>query len=599
MRTDRIRNFSIIAHIDHGKSTLADRFLLRTGVITEREFREQMLDDMDLERERGITIKAHTITLPYELDGERYTLNLIDTPGHVDFNYEVSRSLTACEGALLLADASQGMEAQTLANAYLALEAELEIIPVVNKIDLPMADVEGVVEEFVQFLGCDESEVLKVSAKSGEGVEEVLRALVERVPPPRGEAEGPPRALIYDSKYDDYRGVVASLRLMDGRLATGDKIEMKATGRSYEITELGTFVRGLRPRRELGVGEVGYLIASIKDINDVRVGDTVTTAGSEIQPLPGYQQPKPMVYCGLYPSAQETFEALRKALDRLALNDSSFTFQPENTGALGFGFRCGFLGLLHMEIVQERLERESGIEIVQTAPNVTYQLLLTDGGEIEVHSPSDVPDPTRIKEFREPVAKLQVMVPQEHIGAVMTLAEERRAEYGGIEYLHGGQRALLTYEVSFAEIVFDFHDKLKSATRGYGTMDYEIVGYRPADLAKVEILVHGQPVDALSMILPRDEAETRARRVLIRLRREIPRHLFQVALQASIGGRVIARENIKPLAKNVTAKCYGGDITRKRKLLERQKEGKQRLKSIGNVTVPQEAFLSVLSREED
>jgi len=596
---ERIRNFSIIAHIDHGKSTLADRFLLRTGVITEREFREQMLDDMDLERERGITIKAHTITLPYVHEGVEYILNLIDTPGHVDFNYEVSRSLTACEGALLLADASQGMEAQTLANAYLALDAELEILPVINKIDLPTADLDGVSEEFEQFLGCDADEILRVSAKTGDGVPDCLAAIVERVPAPAGDPGAPPRALIYDSRYDDYRGVIASIRLMDGTLTVGDRIRMIATGRVHEITELGIFRREMQPRKRLSVGEVGYLVASIKDIADVRVGDTVTRDGCDVEPLPGYQQPRPMVYCGLYPAASESFETLRKGLDRLALNDSALAYQPENTGALGFGFRCGFLGLLHMEIVQERLERESDVDLIQTAPNVTYEILLTDGTAVEVHSPADVPDPTRIREFREPVAKLQILVPHEFIGNVMALAEDRRADYKGIEYMHGGSRALLTYEVAFAEIVFDFYDKLKSATRGYGTMDYEITGYRSADLAKVDILVHGQPVEALSMVLPKAEAERRARRILIRLRREIPRHLFQVALQASIGGKVIARENIQALSKNVTAKCYGGDITRKRKLLEKQKEGKKRMRSIGMVTVPQEAFLTVLARDED
>ncbi|MHC4885161.1 MAG: translation elongation factor 4 [Planctomycetota bacterium] len=599
MRPTHIRNFSIIAHIDHGKSTLADRFLLKTGVITEREFREQMLDDMDLERERGITIKANTITLPHTYNGEEYILNLIDTPGHVDFGYEVSRSLTACEGALLLADASQGMEAQTLANAYLAIEAELEILPVINKIDLPMTDIEGVNEEFIQFLGCEESEILKTSAKTGEGVESALDAIIERVPAPQGDPTSAPRALIYDSKYDDYRGVVASIRVVDGTLRKGDKIKMCSTGRSHEITELGIFGKEMESRKELSVGEVGYLIAAIKNINDVRVGDTVTTAGSDVDPLPGYEQPKPMVYCGLYPSASENFENLRKALERLALNDSSFTFEPESSSALGFGFRCGFLGLLHMEIVQERLERESDVDLVQTAPNVTFKVLMTDETLFEVHSPGDVPDPSRIKEYHEPVAKLQIMVPQEHIGAVMTLAEERRATYSGLEYLHGGRRALMTYEVSFAEIVFDFHDKLKSATRGYGTMDYEIIGYRPAKLAKVDVMVHGERVDALSMILPRDVAEKRARRVLIKLRREIPRHLFQVALQAAIGGKVIARENISAMSKNVTAKCYGGDISRKRKLLEKQKEGKKRMKSIGSVTVPQKAFMVVLSREDE
>ncbi|MFH0910365.1 MAG: translation elongation factor 4 [Planctomycetota bacterium] len=599
MKQSRIRNFSIIAHIDHGKSTLADRMLLKTGVISERDFREQVLDDMDLERERGITIKAHTITLPYVHRGEAHVLNLIDTPGHVDFSYEVSRSLAACEGALLLADATQGMEAQTLANAYLALEANLEIVPIVNKIDLAAADCEGVSEEFQQFLGCRREQVLLVSAKTGAGLDAVFDALIERIPPPGGDPGAPPRALIYDSVYDDYRGVIASIRMVDGRLRRGERITMLSTGRVHEVDELGIFGRDLEPREELGVGEVGYLIAGIKNLHEVRVGDTVTTVGSGARPLPGYQQPKPMVYCGLYPSANENFESLRKALDRLALNDSSFTFQPESSEALGFGFRCGFLGLLHMEIVQQRLERESDVDLVQTAPNVTYEVVKTNGEVVEVHSPSDVPDPSVVEEFREPAAQLDILIPQEYIGAVMALAENRHADYRGIEYLHGGRRALLHYIVPFAEIIFDFHDKLKSATRGYGTMDYEVTGFRPADLAKVDILVHGQPVDALSMILPREAAAKRARRVLIRLRREIPRHLFQVMLQAAIGGKIIARENIAPLAKNVTAKCYGGDITRKRKLLEKQKEGKKRMKSIGSVRVPQKAFLAVLQRDDE
>lgn len=598
MRAEKIRNFSIIAHIDHGKSTLADRVLLRTGVITEREFRAQILDDMDLERERGITIKAHTITIPFNYKGEDYIFNLIDTPGHVDFSYEVSRSLAACEGALLLADASQGMEAQTLANAYLAIDADLEIIPVVNKIDLPTADFEAVAEEFEQFLGCDIESVLKTSAKTGEGVEEALAAIVERIPHPKGDINAAPRALIYDSYYDDYKGVIVSIRMVDGTLRKGDSIKMLSTGQTHEITDIGIYGKKMEPRKELSVGEVGYLVAAIKNIKDVSIGDTITTAKSSVEPLPGYEQPKAMVYCGFYPSATETYENLRKALERLALNDSSFTFQAESSSALGFGFRCGFLGLLHMEVIQERLERESGVEIVQTAPNVTYEILKTDDTTLEIHSPSDVPAANFIKEFREPVVKLQVMAPDEYIGAIMNLAEDRRATYKGIEYLHGGKRALLTYEVSFAEIVFDFYDKLKSATRGYGTMDYEIIGYRKASLSKVEILVHGESVDALSMILPKEDAEKRARRILIKLRREIPRHLFQVALQATIGGKVIARENISALSKNVTAKCYGGDITRKRKLLEKQKEGKKRMKSIGSVTVPQEAFLTILSRDE-
>ncbi len=599
MRTENIRNFSIIAHIDHGKSTLADRLLLKTGVITQREFREQILDDMDLERERGITIKAHTITIPYEYKGEKYILNLIDTPGHVDFSYEVSRSMAACEGALLLADASQGMEAQTLANAYLAIEADLDIIPVVNKIDLPTADFDAVGEEFEQFLGCDISEVLKTSAKTGEGIDDALAAIIEKIPAPTGDKDAPPRALIYDSFYDDYRGVIVSIRMVDGTLKKGDKIKMISMGRTHEITDIGIFGKKMEARKELSVGEVGYLVAAIKDIKDVRIGDTITSAKDTVEPLPGYEQPMAMVYCGFYPAVSETYEGLRKALDRLALNDSSFSYQPESSSALGFGFRCGFLGLLHMEIIQERLERESGIEIVQTAPNVTYEILKTNGTVMEVHSPADVPTANFISEFREPVVKLQIMIPEEFIGAVMTLAEDRKATYKGIEYLHGGTRALLSYDVSFAEIIFDFYDKLKSATRGYGTMDYEVAGYRKANLTRVDILVHGEPVDALSMILEKETAEKRARKILLKMRREIPRHMFQVTLQATIGGKIIARENISAMSKNVTSKCYGGDITRKRKLLEKQKEGKKRMKSIGSVIVPQKAFMTILSRDED
>lgn len=599
MRPDRIRNFAIIAHIDHGKSTLSDQFLLQTGAISERGFRAQVLDDMDLERERGITIKAHPVSIMHTYKGEEYLLNLIDTPGHVDFAYEVSRSLAACEGSLLLADASQGIEAQTLANAYLAIESNHEIIPVISKIDLPAAITDIVSEEFCDFLGCAPADIHLTSGKTGIGVPELLDAICEKIPAPAGTTDAPPRALIFDSEYDDYRGVIAYIRMVDGTLNKGDKIRMLATGREYEITDMGVFRPKMTQVKNLSVGEVGYLVAAIKNIEDVRVGDTITTALHGTQdPLPGYEQPQPMVYCGLYPSAQETYENLRHALDRLKLNDSSLQFEPETSAALGLGFRCGFLGLLHMEIVQERLERESNLDLVQTAPTVTYQILLTNGNTLNVHSPSDVPDPTYIKEFREPIAKVQIMVPKEYIGTVMCLVEDRRSIHGPIEYL-GGRRALLHFEMPLSEIVYDFYDKLKSATRGYGTLDYEFFEYREAQLSKVDILVHGQPVDALSMVLPREVADKRARKILIRLRQEIPRHLFQVALQAAIGGKVIARENISALSKNVTAKCYGGDITRKRKLLENQKEGKKRMKSIGSVSVPQEAFFAVLSREDD
>ncbi len=599
MRTDRIRNFSIIAHIDHGKSTLADRLLLATGRVSEREFRAQFLDDMDLERERGITIKARSVNLVYErAKKEEYLFNLIDTPGHVDFSYEVSRSLAACEGVLLVVDASQGIEAQTVANAYLAISHDLAVIPVVNKIDLPAALPEAVQEELVAFLGCDPEEVIFVSAKTGEGVPEVLEAIVERIPPPGGREDAPLRALVFDANYDDYRGVISHVRVVDGALERGDRIGMLQAGRTLEATEIGVFTPRMEQVARLGTGQVGYVVGNLKDLRSVNVGETFHLEDTEVAPLPGYQEPQPMVYCGFYPSVAENFENLRKALDRLALNDSSFTYQPETSQALGFGFRCGFLGLLHMDIVHERLERESDLDLVKTAPNVTYEVLKTDGTLINVHSPDEVPDRTGIEEFREPIVRLQIMVPKEFVGTVMMMAEERRAEYKALEYI-GGRRALLTYEVPFAEIVFDFYDKLKSGTRGYGTMDYEVLGYRAADLVRLEILVHGTPVDALSTICLRLQADRRGRAILQRLRKEIPRHMFQVALQAAVGGKIVARENIAPLRKNVTAKCYGGDITRKRKLLEKQKEGKKRMRSVGNVTVPQEAFLSVLEARDD
>ena len=599
MNPKQIRNFSIIAHIDHGKSTLADRILLATGLVTEREFRSQYLDGMDLERERGITIKAHPVTARYlRPNGEACQINFIDTPGHVDFSYEVSRALAACEGVLLIVDATQGIEAQTVANAYLALAHDLVIIPVVNKIDLPSACPDDIRDEIVDFLGCKPEDVIYASAKTGQGVPSILEAIVERVPPPPGDPAAPFRGLIFDSVYDDYRGVITYLRVMDGDVRKGDKVEMLSTGASYEVTELGIFQPGMTPARALFAGQTGYVVGNLKNIRAVKVGDTLADAGSGAKPLPGYVEPKSMVYCGLYPSSTENFENLRKAIDRLALNDASFDYAPESSAALGHGFRMGFLGLLHMEVVQERLERESDLDLVQTAPTVTYEIAMTDGSVLEIHSPADVPDPSRIEQFREPMVKVEIMAPKEYIGAVMQLAEERRGRHKGIGYI-GGRRALLHYELPFAEIVFDFYDKLKSSTRGYGTMDYEFIGYRAADLVKMDILIHGQPVDALSMVCLREQADRRGRKILERLRKEIPRHMFQVALQAAVGSRIVARENIAPFRKNVLAKCYGGDITRKRKLLEKQKEGKKRMRSIGNVTVPQKAFLSVLDARDD
>jgi len=597
--SESIRNFAIIAHIDHGKSTLADRMLLGTGVVTEREFHEQLLDNMDLERERGITIKASAVTMPLDLDGKRYQLNLIDTPGHVDFNYEVSRSLAACEGAILLVDATQGVEAQTVANAYLATEAGLDIIPVVNKIDLPAAHPEEVAEEMEHVLGIPAEEVLQVSAKSGHGVDDVLRAVVDQVRPPQGNRDGKLRALIFDAVYDDYRGVVVHTRVVDGSLRRGARIRMMQRGTVHEVTEVGRFSPHMRKSKGLFAGDVGYVIAGIKQLKDVKVGDTVTLETDRAdRALPGYREAKPMVFCGLYPANNTDYEALRKAIEKLAVNDAAFQYQPETSGALGFGFRCGFLGLLHMEIFQERLERESGIEVIQTAPNVSYEVLTRGGEELTVESPSQLPENGQIEEFREPVVRAQLIVPAEYIGNIMKLSEERRGRYVRTEYL-STKRVILEYDLPLAEIVYDFYDKLKSGTRGYGTMDYEFRGYFAGRLARLDIMVAGQRVDALATVVHQAVAERRGRAVLRKLRKSIPRHLFQIALQAGIGAKVVARENIAPLRKDVTAKCYGGDITRKRKLLERQREGKKRMKSIGQVTVPQEAFLAVLGTGEE
>jgi len=599
MRAETIRNFAIIAHIDHGKSTLADRLLLKTGVVSERDFHNQILDDMDLERERGITIKASPVTLPYKQGAVEYTLNLIDTPGHVDFSYEVSRALAACEGAILLVDASQGVEAQTVANAYLATEAGLDLIPVISKIDLPGAHPEEVIEEMHNILDIDPAEILRVSAKTGEGVDEVLRAVVARIRPPAGSQDAELRALIFDAEYDDYRGVVIHVRTFDVRLKAGQKIRMIQAGQVYEVTEVGRFAPRLLPAPELAAGDVGYIVAGIKLLQDVGVGDTVTLHDRPATvALPGYREAKPMVFCGLYPANNTDFESLRKAIEKLSLNDAAFHWAPETSGALGFGFRCGFLGLLHMDIVQERLERESGLDVIQTAPNVSYEVKLRSGEVVTVESPAALPEHGDIEEFREPVVRTELIIPAEHIGAIMKLAEERRGKYVRTEYL-SPKRVILEYDLPLAEIVYDFYDKLKSATHGYGTMDYSFRGYFPSELARLDIMVAGERVDALATVVHRSVAERRGRQVLVKLRKTIPRHLFQIALQAAIGGHIIARENIAPMRKDVTAKCYGGDITRKRKLLEKQKEGKKRMKNIGSVTVPQEAFLAVLTAGEE
>jgi GTP-binding protein LepA len=596
--TSQIRNFCIIAHIDHGKSTLADQFLVKTGTLQEREMREQTLDSMDLERERGITIRMHPVTLYYTHRGQEYELNLIDTPGHVDFHYEVSRSLAACEGAILLVDAFQGVQAQTVANAFMALEANLKIIPVLNKIDLPQARPDHVIAEMEQALLIDPAEVLRVSAKTGFGVDELMAAVIERIPPPQGDVQSPLKALVYNSHFDTYKGVVVYVRIMDGQLRMGQKIRFMRSGREFVVTEVGRFRPAMTRCEELSAGEVGYFTANIKTLEYVNIGDTVTDAlRPAAEPLPGYKEPKPMVFSGLYPVNNEDFEDLREALARLKLNDSSFTYQPEVSDGLGFGFRCGFLGMLHREIIQQRLERECDIELVQTAPNVTYEILKRDGTVITVHGPQDVPDAGQIQEFREPIVRVSFLIPAENIGTIMQLCTDRRGTFVRTEYL-SPKRVSLVYEMPLAEVIYDLYDKLKSITHGYGTMDYEFIGFRPADLVKLDILVHGNRVDALSVIVHRSQAERRGRAILKKLREQIDRHLFEVALQAAIGSRIVARENIAPLRKNVTAKCYGGDITRKRKLWAKQAEGKKRLKQIGKVEVPQEAFLAVLEQED-
>ena len=591
--TARIRNFCIVAHIDHGKSTLADRLLERCGAVSNREMREQMLDSMDLERERGITIKAQAVRLNYRAPGgEEYVLNLIDTPGHVDFTYEVSRSLAACEGAVLLVDAVQGVEAQTLANAVLAVEGGLEIVPVVNKIDLAAADADRVAGEIATVLGVSPDEVLRVSAKSGAGVEELLEAIVARVPPPQGDEGDPLRALVFDSYYDTYRGVVCYLRVRDGRISTGDRLRFMATGESPPADEVGVLTPRAVPVATLGPGEVGYLITGVKEIDRLRVGDTLTRADRPATDLlPGYREPKPMVFSGLYPSEGDQFEHLREALEKLRLNDAALSFEPETSRALGFGFRCGFLGLLHMEIVRERLEREYDLDLVATAPSVGYRVVLPDGSEQEVRSPQDLPEIRR--EIQEPYVRALVITPTAYTGTVMELLREHRGELGTMQYLTP-ERVELVYRVPLAEIIFGFFDRLKSATRGYASLDYEHDGYRSSDLARVDILLNGVSVDAFSAIVHRDEAYGYGRRLVDRLRGLIPRQMFDVPIQAAIGTRVIARETVKAKRKDVIAKCYGGDVTRKRKLLEKQKEGKKRMKMVGSVEVPQEAFIAVL-----
>ncbi|MFA9558796.1 translation elongation factor 4 [Evansella sp. AB-rgal1] len=598
-RRDKIRNFSIIAHIDHGKSTLADRILEKTSALTQREMKDQMLDAMDLERERGITIKLNAVQLKYKAkDGEDYIFHLIDTPGHVDFTYEVSRSLAACEGALLIVDAAQGIEAQTLANVYLALDNDLEIIPVINKIDLPSAEPERVKQEVEDVIGLPMEDCVLASAKNGIGIEEILEAVVEKVPAPPGDPEAPLKAMIFDSLYDPYRGVIVYIRIVEGTVKPGEKVRMMATGKEFEVQELGVFTPKPDIREELTVGDVGFMVASIKNVGDTRVGDTVTSATKPTaEPLPGYRRLNPMVFCGLYPVDTNDYNDLREALEKLELNDAALQFEPETSQALGFGFRCGFLGLLHMEIIQERIEREFNIDLITTAPSVIYQVHMTDGEMIKIDNPANMPDPQKIEYVEEPYVKAQVMVPNDYVGAVMELCQKKRGDYLDMQYMDEN-RVNIKYELPLSEIVFDFFDTLKSSTKGYASFDYELIGYKESKLVKMDILLNAEKIDALSIIVHRDSAYQRGKIIVEKLKELIPRQQFEVPIQASIGQKIIARSTIKAMRKNVLAKCYGGDISRKRKLLEKQKEGKKRMKSVGSVEVPQEAFMSVLSMDE-
>ncbi|WP_033881046.1 translation elongation factor 4, partial [Bacillus subtilis] len=590
-RQSRIRNFSIIAHIDHGKSTLADRILEKTSAITQREMKEQLLDSMDLERERGITIKLNSVQLKYKAkDGEEYIFHLIDTPGHVDFTYEVSRSLAACEGAILVVDAAQGIEAQTLANVYLALDNDLEILPVINKIDLPSAEPERVRQEVEDVIGLDASEAVLASAKAGIGIEEILEQIVEKVPAPTGDPEAPLKALIFDSLYDAYRGVVAYIRVVEGTVKPGQKIKMMATGKEFEVTEVGVFTPKATPTNELTVGDVGFLTASIKNVGDTRVGDTITSAANPAEEaLPGYRKLNPMVYCGLYPIDTAKYNDLREALEKLELNDSSLQYEAETSQALGFGFRCGFLGMLHMEIIQERIEREFNIDLITTAPSVIYDVYMTDGEKVVVDNPSNMPDPQKIERVEEPYVKATMMVPNDYVGAVMELCQGKRGNFIDMQYLDAN-RVSIIYDMPLAEIVYEFFDQLKSSTKGYASFDYELIGYKPSKLVKMDIMLNGEKIDALSFIVHRDYAYERGKVIVEKLKELIPRQQFEVPVQAAIGQKIVARSTIKAMRKNVLAKCYGGDISRKRKLLEKQKEGKRRMKQVGSVEVPQEAF---------
>ncbi|MBM7604759.1 elongation factor 4 [Metabacillus litoralis] len=599
IRQSRIRNFSIIAHIDHGKSTLADRILEKTSALTQREMKNQLLDSMDLERERGITIKLNAVQLKYRAkDGEDYTFHLIDTPGHVDFTYEVSRSLAACEGAVLVVDAAQGIEAQTLANVYLALDNELEILPVINKIDLPSAEPERVRTEIEDVIGLDASEAVLASAKAGIGIEEILEQVVEKVPAPEGDPEGPLKALIFDSLYDAYRGVVAYIRVVEGTVKVGQKIKMMATGKEFEVTELGVFTPKPVQLKELNVGDVGFLSAAIKNVGDTRVGDTITSAkNGATEALPGYRKLNPMVFCGLYPIDTSKYNDLREALEKLELNDSSLQFEPETSQALGFGFRCGFLGLLHMEIIQERIEREFKIDLITTAPSVIYDVHLTDGESLRIDNPSNMPDPQKIDRIEEPYVKASIMVPNDYVGSVMELCQKKRGNFIDMQYLDD-IRVNINYEIPLSEIVYDFFDQLKSSTKGYASFDYELIGYKTSTLVKMDILLNAEKIDALSFIVHRDSAYDRGKIIVEKLKELIPRQQFEVPIQATIGQKVVARSTIKAMRKNVLAKCYGGDISRKRKLLEKQKEGKKRMKMVGSVEVPQEAFMAVLRMDE-